>query len=53
MVKTLSPIEFLVSADEGDGFTFKIFDKIEEDFVSINPIFIAIFFCSSEFTKKP
>ncbi|MCW8839170.1 MAG: hypothetical protein OQK11_10755 [Thiovulaceae bacterium] len=52
MVKTLSPIEFVVSADEGDGFTFKIFDKIEEDFVSINPIFIAIFFCSSEFTKK-
>ena len=45
MVKTLSPIEFVVSADEGDGFTFKIFDKIEEDFVSINPIFIAIFFC--------
>lgn len=52
MVKTLSPIEFVVTADDGDGFSFKIFDKIEEGFVTINPIFIAMFFCSSEFTKK-
>lgn len=52
MVKTLAPLEFTVSANDGDGFNFKIFDKLEDDFVSINPIFVAIFFCSSEFTKK-
>jgi len=52
MVKTLAPIEFVVTADDGDGFNFKVFDKIEDDFVSINPIFIAMFFCSAEFTKK-
>lgn len=52
MVKTLAPIEFVVTADDGDGFTFKVFDKIEDGFVSLNPIFIAMFFCSSEFTKK-
>ena len=52
MVKTLAPIEFKVLANEGDGFSFKVFDKLEDDFVSINPIFIAIFFCSTEFTKK-
>lgn len=52
MVKTLSPIEFVVTANDGDGFSFKVFDKLESDFVSINPIFIAMFFCSTEFTKK-
>lgn len=52
MVKTLAPIEFVVTADDGDGFSFKVFDKIEDGFVSLNPIFIAIFFCSHEFTKK-
>ena len=52
MVKTLAPIEFVVTADEGDGFSFKVFDKLEDGFATINPIFIAMFFCSSEFTKK-
>ncbi len=52
MVKTLAPIEFVVTADDGDGFSFKVFDKIEDGLVTINPIFIAMFFCSSEFTKK-
>ena len=55
MVKTLAPIEFIVTptnSQENGGFDFKIFDKIEDGFVSVNPIFIAMFFCSTEFTKK-
>lgn len=52
MIKTLAPLEFIVTADDGDGFTFKVFDKVEDGYASINPIFVAIFFCSSEFTKK-
>lgn len=55
MVKTLAPIEFTVtpanSSDNG-GFSFKVFDKQEDNFVSVNPIFVAMFFCSTEFTKK-
>ena len=55
MVKTLAPIEFVITpkiASENGGFNFKIFDKIEEEYVSINPIFVAMFFCSTEFIKK-
>ncbi|WP_373073481.1 hypothetical protein [Sulfurimonas sp.] len=52
MIKTLAPIEFVVKANSGDGFTFKVFDKVEDGYASINPIFVAIFFCSTEFTKK-
>jgi hypothetical protein len=52
MVKTLAPIEFVATAKDGDGFSFKVFDKLEDDYVSINPVFIAFFFCSAEFTKK-
>lgn len=55
MVRTLSPIEFIVvpqNENDGGGFNFKIFDTIENDNVKINPIFIAMFFCSTEFTKK-
>jgi len=55
MVKTLAPIEFTITVNglhENQGFNFKIFDKVEKDFVSVNPIFVAMFFCSTEFTKK-
>ncbi len=55
MLKTLAPIEFLVkpqNPNDGEGFSFKIFDIIDEDNVKLNPIFIAMFFCSTEFTKK-
>ena len=55
MVKTLAPIEFIVKpkdADDGGGFNFKVFESIENDHVKINPIFVAMFFCSTEFTKK-
>ena len=55
MVRTLAPIEFTVTPqnpNDGAGFSFKVFETTEEDIVKINPIFIAMFFCSTEFTKK-
>ena len=55
MVKTLSPIEFAVTPqnpNDGEGFSFGVFDKVEDGCAIINPIFTAIFFCSVEFTKK-
>lgn len=55
MVKTLAPIEFVVTPQnhkDGLGFSFKVFDIMEEENVTINPIFLAMFFCSAEFTKK-
>ncbi|DAB28217.1 MAG: hypothetical protein A2513_11400 [Sulfurimonas sp. RIFOXYD12_FULL_33_39] len=55
MVKTLAPIEFSVTAkgsQEYSGFNFKIFETVEEDYVKVNPIFAAMFFCSTEYMKK-
>lgn len=55
MVKTLAPIEFTVIAkgsEENPGFNFKIFETVEEDYVKVNPIFAAMFFCSTEYMKK-
>jgi phenylpropionate dioxygenase-like ring-hydroxylating dioxygenase large terminal subunit len=55
MVKTLAPVEFIVTTKDsadGGGFNFKVFDTIKDDYVKINPIFVAMFFCSTEFTKK-
>lgn len=54
-VKTLAPIEFIVTPqnkNDGGGFSFKIFKIIDDENVQLNPIFIAMFFCSTEFTKK-
>jgi hypothetical protein len=55
MVKTLAPVEFIVKVKNSEdlaGFSFKIFETIEEDCVKINPIFAAMFFCSTEYMKK-
>lgn len=55
MVKTLAPVEFTVivkNSEELAGFNFKIFEKIEESCVTINPLFAAMFFCSTEYMKK-
>jgi hypothetical protein len=55
MVKALAPVEFTVTPQnhkDGTGYSFKVFEKIEDDYVKINPIFVAMFFCSAEFTKK-
>jgi len=55
MVRTLAPIEFVVTPqnhNDGGGFNFKVFETIEDDNVVLNPIFMAMFFCSTEFIKK-
>ena len=55
MVRALTPIEFIVTPqnpNDGNGFDFKVFDTLKDDEVTFNPIFIAMFFCSTEFTKK-
>jgi len=55
MVRTLAPVEFVVTPqnhNDGGGFNFKVFETIEDDNVVLNPIFIAMFFCSTEFIKK-
>lgn len=55
MVRTLTPLEFVVTPQnhkDGGGFNFKVFDAISDDEVKLNPIFITMFFCSTEFTKK-
>lgn len=55
MVKTLSPIEFIITpsnAENGAGFNFKVFESIEDNSVKLNPLFTAMFFCSTEYMKK-
>jgi len=55
MVKTLSPIEFSVTVKNSKdhaGFSFKIFEDVEEGYAKVNPLFAAMFFCSTEYTKK-
>ena len=55
MIRTLTPIEFTVTPqnpNNGEGFNFKVFDTVEDDNVTLNPIFVAMFFCSTEFMKK-
>ncbi len=55
MVKTLTPIEFVVTPQnpkDGGGFNFKAFEDVKDDCVKLNPIFVAMFFCSTEFMKK-
>jgi hypothetical protein len=56
-VKTLAPITFIAKPKEsenGAGFEFSIFEKIdfEKDYVKINPLFTALFFCSTDYTKQ-
>lgn len=57
VIKALIPVDFIVTPknpDDGGGFEFKIFDTValDEEKVILNPVFIAIFFCSVEYTKK-
>jgi hypothetical protein len=55
LIKTLSPITFSVRPslrDDGEGFDFKAFDKIDEETTKLNPIFEALFFCSLDTVKK-
>ena len=55
LIKTLSPITFSVRParrDDGEGFDFKAFDKVDEETTKLNPIFEALFFCSINTIKK-
>jgi len=55
MIRALTPIEFIVTPqnhNDGGGFSFKAFDVVSNEDVKLNPIFVAMFFCSTEFTKK-
>ncbi|MDY0233067.1 MAG: hypothetical protein RBS11_03445 [Sulfurimonas sp.] len=61
MVKTLSPITFTITprdGNEAESFEFTPFEiqnkdeDSKDDFVSINPLFMSMFFCSSTFTKN-
>jgi hypothetical protein len=55
MIRTLAPIEFVVTPQnphDGGGFDFKVFETATDTEATLNPIFIAMFFCSLEFTKK-
>jgi len=53
--RTLAPIEFIVTPqnhNDGEGFSFKVFQEIGDDCIKLNPVFLAMFFCSTEFIKK-
>lgn len=57
MIKTLSPIKFSATpkdTKEGEGFEFEIFENVdfENNYAKLSPAFIALCFCSVEFTKK-
>ena len=55
MARALAPLEFVVTPqnpNDGEGFSFAVFDTLEDETIIFNPIFIAMFFCSSEFSKK-
>lgn len=55
LIRTLAPLEFTVTpknANDGEGFSFKPFDRIDEDTTLLNPIFDAMFFCSVDTVKK-
>jgi len=55
LIRTLNPIEFVVTPknlNDGEGFSFHAFDKIDEETTRLNPIFDAMFFCSVDTIKK-
>ncbi len=55
MVRALAPIEFVVTPnnpENGSGFSFKVFETIEDDSATLNPVFVSLFFCSANFTKQ-
>ena len=56
MVKTLLPIEFTITSKNASetSFTFKIFESVdlEQEMKKLNPIFVALFLCSTEYLKK-
>ncbi len=55
MSRALAPLKFVITPqnpNDGEGFSFTVFETLEDDVIIFNPVFIALFFCSTEFTKK-
>jgi len=55
MLKALAPVEFTVTPknlEEGEPFTFKIFETSTDESVVFSPLFISFFICSTELSKK-
>ena len=55
VIRTLKPIVFQVkpaNSEDGSGFFFQAFDKIDDKTTKLNPIFDALFFCSVDTVKK-
>lgn len=55
LIRTLSPITFSVRPalrEDGEGFDFQAFNKVDNQITKINPIFEALFFCSVNTIKK-
>lgn len=55
MIRTLKPIVFHVipaNTQDGKGFFFQPFDRIDEETTKLNPLFDAIFFCSIDTVKQ-
>ncbi len=55
MIRALAPVKFEVlpqNPKDGGGFSFEVFERVSDEYIKLNPIFIAMFFCSVEFTKK-
>ena len=55
MAKTLSPLKFSVkpqNKNDGNGFEFKVFQTFNDDIIKFDALFIALFICSTEQTKK-
>ena len=55
LIRTLDPITFSARPnfrDDGEGFDFKAFEKIDEENIRLNPIFEALFFCPVDVVKK-
>ncbi|SFV61057.1 hypothetical protein MNB_SV-10-1124 [hydrothermal vent metagenome] len=55
LVRTLKPIVFHVKParkEEGPGFFFQPFERVDDETTKLNPLFDALFFCSIETVKK-
>jgi hypothetical protein len=55
LVRTLAPITFTVqpkNAADGEGFSVRPFERIDETTTRLDPLFDALFFCSVETVKK-
>jgi len=51
-VKTLVKLEFIVEFKNQEGFSFKPFLKVEDEYAELNPIFQVIFFDGLDSVKK-